>query len=169
MSNNDLGADAVILPYIIGSIPLTDFDLYMALRPEGEKCIYPSYLLALKNPKRLPNPDKTKLLYHVKRLTNVYYLYIPLSVIPDILKIAYVEGYLGFFRCYEIFSLPLLVHMRPYKALLLLHLPLPSVSGLPNQTTSSLRVTSTNKVISHPFFYTNPRLCAHVSSVKEEL
>ncbi len=63
----------------------------MAPQPEGEECVHPSYLPALEGPEGLPNPDKTKLLYHVNRPTNIYRLCIPPSVAPDILGIAHSE------------------------------------------------------------------------------
>lgn len=49
-------------------------------------------------------PDKTKLFYHINKLTGVHYLYIPPFVAPDILTIAYGKGYLGFAHCYKIIS-----------------------------------------------------------------
>ena len=52
----------------------------------------------------LPSPDKSRLLYHVNRVTNVHRLCIPPSVAPDILVIAYGKGHLGFSRCYKIIS-----------------------------------------------------------------
>lgn len=48
--------------------------------------------------------DKTKFFYYINKLTGVYRLCIPFYVIPDILAIAYREGYSGFAQCYEIIS-----------------------------------------------------------------
>lgn len=40
--------------------------------------------------------DKTKLFYHVNKLTGVYRLCIPSFVAPDVLVIDHEEGHLGF-------------------------------------------------------------------------
>ena len=103
-ANQDLGADATILPFVIGSTPPTDSDFYLPPRPNGKEDPRPSYIPAPKNPERLPKSDKAKLLYHVNRLTKVHRLCIPPSVTPDILAIAHGEGNLGFSRCYEIIT-----------------------------------------------------------------
>ena len=52
----------------------------------------------------LPAPEKSKLLYHVNKLTGVYWLCILPSVAPDILVIAHREGHLGFSHCYKIIA-----------------------------------------------------------------
>lgn len=52
----------------------------------------------------IPSTNKTKFFYYINKLTGVYYLCIPLYVIPDILAIAYREGYPGFAQYYEIIS-----------------------------------------------------------------
>ena len=109
-SNDDLGADRATLPFVIDSTLSTDSDPYMASRPEGEECLQPNTLPALKDPKGLPKPAKAKLLYHVNRLTNVYRLCIPPSVALDILGIAHGEGHPGFSRCYEIVSCSWYIH-----------------------------------------------------------
>ena len=101
-SNNELGADAATLPFVIGSTPSTDSDPYMAPRPKGEEYLQPNILPALKGPECLSRPNKAKLFYHVNRLTNVHCLCIPPSVASDILGIAYGEGHSGFSRCFEI-------------------------------------------------------------------
>ena len=103
-SNDELGADAATLPFVIGSTPSTDSDPYMASQPEGEEYLQPNTLPALEGPECLPRPDKAKLLYHVNRLTNVHRLCIPRSVAPNILGIAQGEGHPGFSRCFEIVS-----------------------------------------------------------------
>lgn len=102
--NNDLGADAATLQFVIGSTPSTDSDPYMASRPEGKKCLQPNTLPALEGPEGLSRPDKAKLFYHVNWLTNVHCLCISPSVTSDILGIAHGEGHPGFSRCYEIVS-----------------------------------------------------------------
>ena len=55
-------------------------------------------------PEELPTPDKSQLLFHVNRLSNVHRLCIPPSVAPDILAIAHGKGHPGFSRCYEIIT-----------------------------------------------------------------
>lgn len=110
-ANEDLGADKASLPFVLGSTPPTDADLYLTPRPEGEAEVLPSPQVSRSlsveppqsdNTNGLPPPDKTKLLYHVNRLTGVHRLYIPPSVAPDILAIAHEEGHPGFSRCYQI-------------------------------------------------------------------
>lgn len=51
-----------------------------------------------------PAPDKSKLLYHVNKLTGVYRLCVSPSVAPDIPAIAYGEDHPGFACCYKIIS-----------------------------------------------------------------
>lgn len=53
---------------------------------------------------KAPAADKTKLLYHVNKLTGVHHLCIPPFLAPDVLAIAHKEGYPGFAWCYEIIS-----------------------------------------------------------------
>ena len=105
-ANHDLGINAAALPFILGFPPATDADLYLALRPEsGEPTNLIEDFVALKNPiVDSPAPDKSKLLYHVNKLTDVNYFCVPSSVAPNILAIAHGEGHPGFARCYEIIS-----------------------------------------------------------------
>lgn len=51
---------------------------------------------------KLPLLNKTKLIYHVNKLTDVHHLCIPPSVVPDIFFIAHEDGHLGFAHCYKI-------------------------------------------------------------------
>ena len=103
-SNDELGADAATLPFVIGSTLSTDSNPYMAPQPEEEEYLQPNILPALEGPECLLRHDKAKLLYQVNRLTNVHCLCIPPSVAPDILGIAHDEGHPGFSRCFEIVS-----------------------------------------------------------------
>ena len=112
-ANKDLSADKASLPFVLGSTPPTDADPYLTPRPEGEAKVLPapqvSRSLSVERPQSdntngLPLADKTKLLYHVNRLTGVHCLCIPPSVAPDILAIAHGEGHPGFSRCYEIIA-----------------------------------------------------------------
>lgn len=113
-ANRDLQADAATLPFVLGSPPPTDADPYLAPRPE-DATLLPSDISGPEEPPAndtaspgepsaigLPIPDKTRLLYHVNRLTGVHRLCIPPSVAPDILAIAHGEGHPGFACCYEI-------------------------------------------------------------------
>lgn len=105
-SNHNLGVNAVALPFILGFPPAKDADPYLAPRPEsGEPTNLAEDFAALKDPiVDSPAPDKSKLLYHVNKLTGVHRLCVPPSVAPDILAIAHGEGHPGFARCYKIIS-----------------------------------------------------------------
>ncbi len=103
-ANNDLGVDAAILPFIVDSTPPTDSDSYLALRLDADEDLPPIVMPIEEIIERLPIHDKYKLLYHINRLTNVYRLYIPPSMAPDILAIAHKESHLRFSRYYEIIT-----------------------------------------------------------------
>lgn len=106
-SNRDLGANAAALPFVLGIPPAMDADPYLAPRPEGSELIdvTKDFATLEKHPDlEAPAPNKTKLLYHVNKLTGVHRLYIPPSIAPEVLAIAHGEGHLGFPQCYEIIS-----------------------------------------------------------------
>ena len=113
-ANRDLDTNAATLLFVLGIPPPTEADPHLALRPENAT-LQPSDVPSPKEPpakdmappeepsaKELLIPDKTKLLYHVNRLTGIHRLCIPPSVAPDIIAIAHGEGHPGFARCYEI-------------------------------------------------------------------
>lgn len=95
---------------MLGLIPPTDTNPYLAPHPKSEVEILPASKLStsLEKPPQLHNtdnllpPDKTKLLYHVNKIIGVYYLCIPLSVALDILAIAHGEEHPSFSCCYKI-------------------------------------------------------------------
>lgn len=97
---------------MLGCTPPTDADPHFTLHPEGESeaLLVPKVSRAHKEPPlsddidSLLPADKTKLLYHVNILTDVYYLRIPPSVALNILTIAYREGYAGFSPYYKIIT-----------------------------------------------------------------
>ena len=103
-ANDDLGPDAATLPFVVGSTPPTDSDPYLTPRPHGDEDLSPDLPVDGETPEGLPAPDKSRLLYHVNRITNVHRLCIPPSVAPDILAVAHEEAHPGFSRCYEIIS-----------------------------------------------------------------
>lgn len=103
-ANDDLGADTVTLPFVVDSMPLTDSDPYLALRPDGDKNLPPNSMDVGEIPKRFLASDKFRLLYHINKLDNVHRVCIPPSVAPDILAVAHREGHPGFSRCYEIIT-----------------------------------------------------------------
>lgn len=111
-ANKDLSANTTSFLFVLGSTPPTDADLYLTPRPEGETKLLPTpgVSRALEEPPLSDNtdslspPDKAKLLYYVNMLTGVHCLYIPPSVAPNILAIAYGEGHPGFSRCYKIIT-----------------------------------------------------------------
>lgn len=51
-----------------------------------------------------PALNKTKLLYHINKLIDIYSLHIFLSITLNILVIAYKKSHLSFAQCYEIIS-----------------------------------------------------------------
>lgn len=87
-------------------------DLYLTPRPEDETKLLPTFKvsrafekpLLFKNINDLPSPDKTKLLYHVNKLTSIYCLCIPLMVAPDIFAIAHKKEYPDFSYYYKIIT-----------------------------------------------------------------
>ena len=103
-ANDNLGADSTTLPFVGGSMPPADSDPYLTPRPAGDEDFSPRFADVEETPEGLPAPDKSRLLYHVNRITNVNRLYIPPSVAPDILAVVHGEGHLGFSCCYEIIS-----------------------------------------------------------------
>ena len=103
-ANSDLGVDAAILPFVVGSTPPTNSDPYLVPHPDGNEDLSPSSMNVEKIPGGFPIPDKFKFLYHINRLINVHRLYILSSVAPDILSVAHGEGHPGFSHCYEIIT-----------------------------------------------------------------
>lgn len=102
--NDNLRPNAAMLPFVVGSIPPANSDPYLTPRPDGNKDRSPGSAVDRETPEVLPSPDKSRLLYHVNRVTNVHRLCIPPSVASDILAIAYGEGHPGFSRSYKIIS-----------------------------------------------------------------
>ena len=46
--------------------------------------------------------SKGRLIYHINKATGIRRLYIPATIVKDVLTIAHtIEGYIGFTRCYE--------------------------------------------------------------------
>lgn len=105
-----MGANAATLPFVIDSTPPTDSDPYLSPQPKGKGDPRFGYILAPKNPERLPRPDKTKLLYQVNWLIYVHHLCIYPSMTPDILAIVHGESHPEFFHCYEIIARSWLLH-----------------------------------------------------------
>ena len=101
-ANNNLEADAATLPFAVGSIPPTDYDPYLAPRLDGDEDLPSSSLDIGKIPEGFLAPDKSRLLYHINKFTNVHRLCIPPFVAPNILAVAHGEGHPGFSCCYEI-------------------------------------------------------------------
>lgn len=101
-ANDNLGADAATAPFVVGSTPPTDSDPYLAPRPNDDEDLFSSSIDVEEIPERFPAPDKSRLLYHINKLTNVHRLCIPPSVAPGILAVTHGEGHQGFSRCYKI-------------------------------------------------------------------
>lgn len=81
-------------------------------RPDGNESPVTNTLSIQPRPaiNKLPAPDKSKLLYHVNRVTDVYWLCIPLLVALDILGITHEEGHPGFSCCYKIIARSWFIH-----------------------------------------------------------
>lgn len=93
-----------MLPFVVGSMPPVDADPYLTPRLAGDEDFPPRLAVVGEISEGLPAPDKSKLLYHVNKITNVNRLCIPPSMAPDILAIAYGESHPGFSCCYKIIS-----------------------------------------------------------------
>lgn len=102
--NDDLGPNSAMLPFVVGSTPPADSDPYLTPRPGGNEDRSLGSTVDRETPEGLPSPDKTRLLYHVNRVTNVHRLCIPPSMARDILAVAHGKGHPGFSSCYEIIS-----------------------------------------------------------------
>ncbi len=100
-ANSNLGADVATLLFVVGSTLPTDTNPYLTPCSNGDENLPISAMSIEKIPERLLALDKSKLLYHINKLTNVYCLCIPPFVAPDILAVAHGEGHPGFSRCYK--------------------------------------------------------------------
>lgn len=97
---------------MLGSTLLTNADLYLILYPKRdiEVLLVPKVFQSFEqflHPNDIdefPPLDKTKLLYHINRLTGVYYLCISLSIVPNIFAITYGKRHSGFFQYYKIIT-----------------------------------------------------------------
>lgn len=101
-----MNINIAVLLFILGFLPAIDADQYLAPQTESSEPINLAVDFAvLKDPiVDLLALDKSKLFYHVNKLTGVYCLFIPSSVAPDILAIAHTEGHLSFACYYKIIS-----------------------------------------------------------------
>lgn len=78
-------------------LPFIDTNLYFLLKPiaaiddDSNKLAFSPML-------------KSGLIYHVSHTFGIYHLYISISVIPEIIVIAYDKGYPDFAQCYKILS-----------------------------------------------------------------
>lgn len=97
-----LGVDAATPPFVIGSTPPTDSDLYLYLQPDGDEKPRLIRISASENPKELSKSDRSKLLYHVNGVMNIYRLCISPSVAPNIPTNVHDESNLRFPRYQEI-------------------------------------------------------------------
>lgn len=80
---------------MVDSILPTDTDLYLVLCPDGDENLLLNDIPIEEIPEGFLAPNKSKLLYDINRLTNIYHFYIlPFSMALDILAIAYKEGHL---------------------------------------------------------------------------
>ncbi len=111
LTNDNLGPDKAILPFIFGSTePPSSADPYFLPRPEVQD--HASDLPASMHNSNLPasepaQPRCTKcaqLIYHLDRVTGIRRLCIPPAVAPDLLAIAHSEGQPGFACCHKIIS-----------------------------------------------------------------
>lgn len=103
-ANNNLRVDTATLPFVVNFMPPVDTDLYLTLRLASDEDLPARLAVVGEISESLPAPDKSKLLYHVNKITNVHRLCILPSMAPDILAIAHGKSYPGFSRCYKIIS-----------------------------------------------------------------
>lgn len=98
--------NAIVLLFVLGSVPLIDDDLYMNPHLEDNELSITNAFSIQCKPEidKLLAPDKLKLLYHINKLTSVYWLYIPLLVALNILAITHGESYPSFSYCYKIIA-----------------------------------------------------------------
>lgn len=75
--------DTTTLSFVFGSTPPADSDFYLTLRPDGNEDRSPDLPVDGETPEGLPVPVKSRLLYYVNKITNVYRLCIPPSVVPE--------------------------------------------------------------------------------------
>lgn len=73
-ANDDLEADAITLPFVVGSTLLADSDPYLTPRPTGDEDLPPRFAVVIETLEGLLAPDKSRLLYYVNRITNVHRL-----------------------------------------------------------------------------------------------
>lgn len=93
-----------MLPFVIGSTLLTNADLYLTPYLDSNESLLPNALSIQREPKELPEPNKSRLLYHINKIIDVYRLGIPPSVSPNILAIAHKQDHPNFFHCYNIIT-----------------------------------------------------------------
>ncbi len=98
------------LPFVIGYTPITDANPYLGPQPDDGEDSLPISIPIKVVPKGFLAPDIFQLLFHINKLTNIHCLYIPPSMIPDILAIAYGKGHSGFSCCYEIITHSWFIH-----------------------------------------------------------
>lgn len=70
-ANNNLKADTAILLFVIGLIPPIDSNPYLTPRPGSDKDLCLSFMDIREILKRFPTSNKSKLFYHINKLTNV--------------------------------------------------------------------------------------------------
>lgn len=96
--------DKALLPFILADAQPSDSNPYFQPRSE------PSENTALESNSISPSetqsiffgPGTSRLIFHLDRLTGMCRLYIPPSVVPELLAIAHGEGHPGFSRYHEI-------------------------------------------------------------------
>lgn len=93
-------------------MPLTNFDLYLALHLECEAKVLPVPKIfrsiektsQFNSTNSFSSQKKTKLLYYVNKLTGIYCLYIFILLALDIFAIAYGKRHPGFSLYYKIIT-----------------------------------------------------------------
>ena len=72
LANNNLGADALTLPFVVSFTPPADSNSYLPPRSDGNKDFPLSSINVREILERSLAPDKSKLLYYINRLTNIF-------------------------------------------------------------------------------------------------
>lgn len=101
-----MGIDAVAFLFVLGSTSSTNTDFYINPYPEGNKSPITNVFSIQCKPKidELLVSNKSKLLYQVNKLTDIYWLGILPLIAPNIFAIAHKEDHLDFSYCYKIIA-----------------------------------------------------------------
>lgn len=103
LDNEKLDENKTLLPFDIVDDQPSVLDPYFQPRPETLDSTPPrANSLSSETQLASISPGKSKLIFHLDCLMDIYHLFIPPSMAPELLAIAYDEEYPDFARCYKI-------------------------------------------------------------------